>query len=126
MRRTGVRPKFAERYDMRINLPIIAGISLCVSAFSAELPICEEFAGEENISCVAGDSLAVITSRSPEGRTYEFYSGDRKAYLELSADGAILASSGVRALELPGIPTDSTERYISEVLDAILDDIAWK
>lgn len=99
---------------------------LSVAGVCAETPICEEFAGEPNISCVASDSVAVITSQSVTGKSYEFYKGDKKAYLELSVDGAILASSGLRTLNLPEIPTDSTERYVSEVLDALLDDIAWK
>lgn len=109
---------------MRIHLPIIAG--LAVAGFCAELPICEEFTGESNIQCVAGDSVAVITSRSETGRSYEFFSGSRKAYLEVSADGAILASSGIRTLNIDSIPAKDTDRYISEVLDGILADIAWK
>lgn len=109
----------------KINLPIIVA-GLAVAGFCAETPICEEFSGESNISCVASDSIAVITSRSATGRSYEFFNGSRKAYLELSTDGAILASSGIRTLNLPEIPTDDTERYISEVIAGILDDISWK
>lgn len=111
--------------SLKIHLPIIIA-GLAVAGFCADTPICEEFIGESNISCVASDSLAVITSQSPTGRSYEFFKGRKKAYLEVSVDGAILASSGIRSLNLPAIPTDSTERYISEVLDGLLDDISWK
>lgn len=113
---------------MRINihLPVTVIGAAFAFAMGSETPICEEFAGESNISCVASDTLAVITSQSATGRSYEFFKGHRKAYLELSTDGAILASSGIRTLNLPAIPSDSTERYISEILEGILDDISWK
>ena len=106
------------------NIPVICGIAAAM-AIGAELPVCEEFSGEENISCVRSDSVAVISSISSSGRSIEFFSGSRKAYLEISTDGAILASSGFRKLELATIPTDSTEYYISEVLEGILEDISF-
>jgi len=126
--RGSVPPSRKGRYNMTFGLhfPVIAGLALATSAFCTETPICEEFSGESNVECVSNDSIAVITSRSPSGRTYEFYNGNRKAYLEVSADGSIYASTGVRKLSLPSIPTDSTERYVSDLLDAILDEIAWK
>lgn len=102
------------------------GMALSATAYGVELPICEEFAGETNVRCVSSGETAVITSVSATGRSYEFYAGGRKAYLELSEDGSITASSGVRILDLPEIPGDSTERYVGEVLEALLDDIAWK
>ena len=89
------------------------------------MPVCEEFEGESNISCVRSDSVAVVSSLSATGRTIEFYKGSRKAYLEISEDGAIYASSGSRHLGIPVIPTDSTERYIGELLESILEDISF-
>lgn len=106
------------------NIPVICGIAVAM-AFASELPNCAEFEGEKNINCVRGDSTAVITSITPEGKSIEFFKGDRKGYLELNKDGAILASTGRRVLNLPFIPADSTEAYISEVLESILEDIGF-
>lgn len=107
------------------HIPVIIGIS-CAVCFGAELPVCEEFNGEENIVCVSGDSTAVITSVSVTGRSYEFFVKDKKAYLEISEDGGLVASSGIRALDVARIPADDPDRYISEVIDGLMDDIAWK
>jgi len=111
---------------MKRHIPIVAGLAVAIGAAAADFPICEEFAGESNISCVSAGNLAVITSMTEGGRTYEFFNGRKKAYMEVSADGSILASSGTRTLSLPEIPADSSEAYITEVLYGILDDISWK
>ena len=92
----------------------------------AELPVCEEFAGDENITCVRGDSSAVIASMTEEGKSLEFWRGDRKAYMEVSKDGHVYASSGWRHLEVMAIPAEDAERYLAEVLESLMDDIAWK
>lgn len=92
----------------------------------ADLPVCEEFAGESNITCVRGDSTAVITSMSATGRSMEFFVGGRKAYMEISNDGRIVASSGLRILDVERIPAEDTERYVAELLDGLMEDIAWK
>lgn len=116
----------AGKTDMK-NIAVIAGIGLmAVAGIGAELPVCSEFHGEDNIRCVSNDSMAVIASRSMTGSSYEFFKGGRKAYLELGADGSILASSGFRTLRLETIPADSVGRYVEEVLDGILGDISWQ
>jgi hypothetical protein len=92
---------------------------------AAELPICEEFNGEAHVSCVATDSAAVITTMSEYGKTVEFFKNGKKAYFEVGADGSVIASSGVRSLELDVIPSDDEGAYLQELLDAVLDDIAW-
>ena len=106
------------------NLPIIIGLA-AAAAMSAELPVCEEFAGERNISCVRSGDRAVITSLTESGKSIEFFRGDRKGYLEVSTDGRVLASTGIRLLDVERIPAEDTEKYISELLDSILEDIEW-
>lgn len=108
------------------HISVIAGLGLACGVMGAELPVCEEFEGEENINCVRGDSSAVITSMSATGRSLEFFIGGRKAYLEISNDGRIVASSGIRILDVARIPAEDTEKYISEVLESLMEDIAWK
>ena len=44
---------------LMIKIPVIAGFGI---AMGAELPVCEEFLGEPAIECVAGDSVAVIST----------------------------------------------------------------
>ena len=106
------------------NLPIIIGLTVA-AAMSAELPVCEEFAGERNISCVRSGDRAVITSLTESGKSIEFFKGDRKGYLEVSADGHVLASTGIRLLDVERIPAEDTEEYLTELLESILDDVGW-
>ena len=106
------------------NVAVICGMC-AVMGMAAELPICEEFNGEAHVSCVATDSAAVITTMSEYGKTVEFFKNGKKAYFEVGADGSVIASSGVRSLELDVIPSDDEGAYLQELLDAVLDDIAW-
>lgn len=108
------------------NIPVIIGLAVATT-MAVELPICEEYLGEPNISCTATDSAAVITSYDSEGKTIEFYANGKKAYLEIGTDGHVLASSGKRVLELDVIPTDIHEDngYLEELVDGLLSDIAW-
>jgi len=108
------------------NIAVIAGLGLAAMAMSAELPVCEEFAGEENISCVRSGDVAVITSMSATGRSMEFYKGGKKAYMELSSDGRVVASSGLRLLDVAKVPAEDVEKYVAELLDGLMEDIAWK
>lgn len=107
------------------NIAVTAGLMLTVCAMGAELPVCEEFAGEENISCVRSGDMAVISSLTPTGRSIEFFKGDRKGYMEISNDGSVLASSGIRLLSVERIPSEDTERYLSELMDSIVEDIGF-
>ena len=109
------------------NIPVIIGLAVACS-MAVELPICEEYVGEENISCTATDSAAVITSYGSDGKTIEFYANGQKAYLEIGSDGHLLASSGRRMLNLDAIPVDidGDNGYLEELLDGLLDDIAWQ
>ena len=101
-------------------------LTLCAVACFAlghELPICEEFSNEPNITCVVGDSDAVITSLHSDGsRTYEFWHNGHKIYMEYS-EKSILAVSPKRKMEVAHIPAENVDQYISEVLDALLDDL---
>jgi len=98
-------------------------IALGASAFSSELPICEEFTGEQNVSCVAGDSTAlIITAHADGSKTYEFYKGDRKMYLEYG-ENYVLASNGRKTLNIDHIPNENTEFYIDELMFGLIEDI---
>ena len=58
-----------------------------------------------------------------------YYVGDNlvpKAYMEISNDGRVVASSGLRILDVERIPAEDTERYVAELLDGLMEDIAWK
>jgi len=93
--------------------------------FSANLPICEEFKGEKNVKCIKGEKQAVIITTHADGsKTYEFFVGDKKAYIELG-ENKIYASSGLRHLNVAKIPAEDTERYISEVFDSVIEDIGF-
>lgn len=105
------------------NLPVVIGIAAC-GAIATEMPICEEFAGEGHIQCVATDGGAVVISRFDDGVQYEFYMPDgQKGYIYL--DGGVVANSGKRRLEVASIPSDDREGYIREVFEAVMEDIEW-
>lgn len=96
---------------------------LACAVFSHDLPICEEFANEKNITCVVGDNDAVITVLHADGsRTYEFFHNGRKIYMEYS-EKSILAVSPKRKMNVAQIPAENVDQYVSEVLDALLDDL---
>ena len=105
-------------------IPVAAGLAMGM-AMAAETPVCAEFEGEQNITCVQNDSVAVISSISATGRSIEFYKGHRKGYIEISEDGSIYASSGTRYIGIPAIPAEDKEGYIGELMESILDDIVW-
>ena len=59
-----------------VTLAVLANFSL------AELPICAEFQGEKNVQCVSGKNQAVIiTTHADSTKTYEFFVGNKKAYI---------------------------------------------
>ena len=96
---------------------------LTAFAVSAELPICEEYEGEKNISCVAGDNTAlIITYHADNSRTYEFFKGDKKVYLEYG-DSFVYASDGRRKLELDTIPSSDKLAYIDELMFGLIESI---
>jgi hypothetical protein len=97
-------------------------LTISTLAFSAELPICEEFSHETNVSCVVGENSAIIITTHPNGKTYEIYKGDKKAYMEFN-ESYIYASDGKRVLELDSIPNSNTDKYISEVVASLVDAI---
>lgn len=107
------------------NIAVIAGIVMMGTAMGAELPICEEFTGEESVHCVRGDDFAVVTTKSPEGTTYEFYQGSRKAYVEVGNDGSMFASSGIRKIDVAMIPAEDRGGYVWEVVKAVTADIGF-
>lgn len=106
---------------MAILLAVATGFSI-----GAELPICEEFYGE-NVECVREGDRAVIVSREGETVTYEFFVKDRKGVVELKGDVAVFARSYSRKLELDRIPVEAERQgeYTAELMSAVLDDIGW-
>ena len=101
---------------------VLAG---AVLAGATEMPICEEFNDEPNITCVATDRQAVIITTHADGsKSYEFFKDGRKIYLETDYKG-IYAQSPSRKLELAQIPSENTDSYVSEVLFGLLDDIEF-
>lgn len=108
---------------MRKILFTLSALAFAVIVHSHELPICEEFQGEHNITCVVGDHDAVITTMHSDGsRTYEFWHNGAKIYMEYD-NNSILAVSPKRKMEVAKIPAENAEQYVSEVLDALLDDL---
>jgi len=95
-------------------------------AFSAELPICEEFEGER-VQCVREGDRAVVVSREGETVTYEFYVKDRKGVVELKGETAAFARSYLRRLSLDSIPVGEEKygEYTAELMASVLDDIGW-
>ena len=106
------------------NLPVILGIA-AAAAFAEQLPICEEFAGEDHIQCVSTDRAAVIISTFEDGSVqYEFYTTDGgKGYIYI--DGGVYASTAKRHLKVAAIPAENKDEYIREVFNAVTDDIKW-
>ena len=108
------------------NISVLAGIVMMAgTAMANELPICEEFEGEANIACVRGEDFAMITTISEGGTTYEFFQDSRKAYVEVSRDGRLFASSGSRHLEVAVIPAEDRGEYIWQVVKAVTEDIGF-
>lgn len=110
------------------NIAVLCG-ALAICSMGAELPICEEFSEEHNISCVREGDKAVITALHADGtKSIEFFKGYKKAYLEIGSDGSIYASSGIRHLSLKHLPVEGedVEPYIYEVLLSVVEDIAFK
>jgi hypothetical protein len=106
------------------NLPIVIGIvEACV--FADQLPVCEEFAGEEHIQCVSTDRAAVIISRFDDSVQYEFYTADgHKGYIYL--DGGVTVNTAKRHMDIAAIPADDKDEYVREVFNAVMDDIHWQ
>lgn len=121
-----MRPFLTKEKTMR-NIAVLCGLAVSFS-MGVELPICEEFANEENITCVTGEHNAVITALHTDGtKTMEFFKDSKKAYMELGTDGHLYASSGKRAISVQ-IPVEGdaeVDTYIYEVLTALMDDIAF-
>jgi len=107
------------------NLPIIIGIS-AICACAAELPVCEEFNGEEHAQCVATDRAALVTSTFDGYVQYEYYGPNgRKGVIVLEGDG-VYAATGARVLDVASVPSEDREGYLREVFDAVMDDIGWE
>ena len=101
----------------------ISVLACAVFSHAHDLPICEEFKNEPNITCIRGDHDAVITVLHADGsRTYEFWHNGKKIYMEYG-NNSILAVSPKRKMNLAHIPADDADQYVSEVLDALLDDL---
>lgn len=106
---------------MKRNLPIIIGIATMV-AFADEMPICEEFIGE-NIQCVATDRAAVVISTYNDSVQYEFYTDDgHEGYIYL--DGGVVANTSTRHQKVATIPTENAD-YVQEVFNAVMNDNQW-
>ncbi len=98
-------------------------LTLCAVAFATELPICEEFEGEKNVSCVAGDRQAVIITYHADGsRSYEYFKDNRKIYLEYG-ENYVYASDGKRKIDVSPIPNDDHIAYIDELFYGLIDSL---
>ena len=109
------------------NIAVLVG-AMAMFSMGAELPICEEFAEENHITCVREGDKAIITALHADGtKTIEFFKGYKKSYFEVGTDGSIYASSGFRHLALAHIPVDEerAEDYIYEVLLSVVEDIGF-
>ena len=104
--------------SLLIKIPVVAGISFCCAA---ELPVCEEFSGEPGVECVVEGERGVLTTYGEGGRTLEFWSGDRKAYVEVTGD-SVWASSGVRVVSGA---YDGDGAGFGLAVEAVLEDIGW-
>ena len=105
------------------NLPIIIGIA-AMAAIAHEMPICEEFAGENHIQCVSTDKAAVVISTFNDSVQYEFFTSDgHKGYIYL--DGGVIASTAKHHLKVASIPAENADEYVQEVFNAVMDDIQW-
>jgi hypothetical protein len=107
---------------LMIKIPVIAGIG---SACSAELPVGEELLGEPGITCVSGDSTAVITTIWDGVKTVELYSGGRKAYIEFGEDGSVWANTGRVRYELSAGDVGETGEEVDAMLSGVMADIAF-
>lgn len=102
---------------------ILTILALGSMALANNLPICEEYEGEPHISCVAGDNTAlIITYHADNSRTYEFFKGDKKVYLEYG-DKFVYASDGRRKIELDTIPNADKTAYIDELMFGLIESI---
>ncbi len=107
------------------NLPVIVGIA-AISCFAHDLPICEEFAGEPHIQCVATDEAAVIITRfDDDSSQYEYYTkSGKKGFIYLN--GGVVANTSKHRLQVASIPADDADEYIREVFNMVMDDINWQ
>ena len=102
---------------------ILTILALGSMALANDLPICEEFNNEPQISCVAGDNAAlIITYHADKSRTYEFFKGNKKVYLEYG-DKFVYASDGRRKIELDTIPNANKTAYIDELMFGLIESI---
>lgn len=102
---------------------ILTILTLGSMALANDLPICEEFQNEPQISCVAGENTAVIISyHSDGGRSYEFYKNDRKIYMETNQT-YVFASDGRRKIELDSIPSMDKTAYLDELFFGLIESI---
>ena len=106
-----------------INIPFLCGMAL-----ATETPICEEFAGEPHIQCVAEGEQAIVISRTAESVSYELYKDGKKAFVEVRNGVGVFAKTAARKLALDSIPVkaDEAARYVGDVISAVTDDIDWK
>lgn len=110
---------------LHIFIPVVAGFAM---SQAAELPICEEFAGEKTIQCVEASGKAIISTAEREGkRTYEFFTEKGKAFVEFAENG-IYAVTAKRKIYLDSLPVsgDAKAVYDNDIIGAVLDDIGWK
>lgn len=92
-------------------------LATSIFSFSHELPICEEFSQEKNITCITGDKNAVIITSHKDGtKTFEYFIKGKKVYIEYN-NQYVLASNGTTKLEVNKIPSEDTDRYINDVFE---------
>lgn len=97
--------------------------AITAMAMGADMPICEEYEDEPNVSCVAGDRQAVIITYHADGsRSYEYFKDNRKIYLEYG-ENYVYASDGKRKIDVSPIPSNDHVAYIDEIFYGLIDSL---
>ena len=100
-------------------------LTLGALAFGADMPICEEYEGEPNVSCVTGDNRAVLITQHADGsRTLEYFKDNRKIYLEIG-ENYVYASDGTRKIDVSPIPSSDHVAYIDELFYGLIDTLEF-
>jgi hypothetical protein len=97
--------------------------AITAMAMGADMPICEEYEGEPNVSCVTGDNRAVLITQHADGsRSYEYFKDNRKIYLEIG-ENYVYASDGKRKIDVSPIPNNDHVAYIDELFYGLIDSL---
>lgn len=107
---------------LMINIAVAATMTMAV-----ELPICETFNDEPNITCVSNDSSAVIMVRHEDGLSVEFFKNSKKVYVQVDDGGTgyIYYSGRHHKMDtsMPSMTTSEMDNYFKEILEMVNEDL---